>query len=94
MIGVQVLVVLVILVFMIKKGLSFHWVFIASMALIVGGGMGNLIDRVAYGYVVDFLDFHFWPIFNLADIAVCCGCGMLMLYVFLIEGKEKNGKNI
>ena len=94
LIGVQVIVIVGILAYMVRKGLSHHWVFRTSMALILGGGVGNLIDRAVNGYVVDFLNFHFWPIFNVADIAVCVGCGLLMLYVFLIEGKEKNGKKI
>ena len=91
---VQILVILAIFVYMIWKGSSLHWTFKTSMALIVGGGLGNLIDRVNNGYVVDFLHFHFWPIFNIADISVCCGCGLLILYVFFIEGKLKDGKQI
>lgn len=91
---VQIIVILVIFAFMIKKGPSLHWTLKTSLAFIVGGGLGNLADRVNNGYVVDFLHFHFWPIFNIADISVCCGCGLLVIYVFLIEGKVKNGKQI
>ena len=46
---------------------------IAALGLIVGGGLGNLIDRVAQGYVVDFLNIHILPVFNVADMAVCAG---------------------
>lgn len=91
---IQMIVILAIVLYMIWKGSSLHWTFKASMALIVAGGLGNLIDRVRNGYVVDFLHFHFWPIFNVADISVCCGCGLLVVYVFFIEGKIKNGKQI
>ncbi len=91
---IQVLVVLSIFVYVFLKKNSIHWTLNVSLALIVGGGLGNLIDRVSYGYVVDFLHFHFWPIFNIADISVCIGCGLLIIYVFLIEGKEKNGEKI
>ena len=56
-----------------------------SLALIIGGGLGNFIDRVRLGYVVDFFDFRVWPIFNVADIAVCCGCGLLVFYVLIWE---------
>ncbi|MBR2001302.1 MAG: signal peptidase II, partial [Firmicutes bacterium] len=54
-------------------------------ALILAGGIGNFIDRVRLGYVVDFFDFRIWPIFNVADIAVCCGCGLLIFYVLIWE---------
>jgi len=91
---IQVLVILTIFVYVLLKKNSLHWTLKMSLAFIVGGGLGNLIDRISYGYVVDFLHFHFWPIFNVADISVCIGCGLLIIYVFFIEGKEKNGKQI
>ena len=47
-------------------------------ALIVGGALGNLLDRVRLGYVVDFLDLRFWPVFNLADAAIVTGAGLLI----------------
>ena len=59
-----------------------------SVAMIAGGGIGNLIDRIAIGYVVDYLDFRVFPIFNIADIAVCVGCGLLILYVLFLDGKQ------
>lgn len=56
--------------------------FCFSLALILGGALGNLIDRVAYGYVVDFLDFYWdtyhFPAFNLADSAITCGAALLL----------------
>lgn len=94
LIMIQIVVILAIFFYMIMKGSSLHWTLKASMAMIAGGGLGNLIDRVNNGYVVDFLHFHFWPIFNIADISVSCGCGLLVIYVFFIEGKLKNGKQI
>lgn len=53
----------------------------AGLVLVAGGALGNLYDRVAYGFVVDFLDFRVWPVFNLADscvtVGACClGWGM------------------
>jgi signal peptidase II len=60
--------------------------FALALSLILGGALGNLIDRIAYGYVVDFLHFHwdeyYFPAFNLADSAITCGAFMLILDSF------------
>jgi signal peptidase II len=61
-----------------------------ALAFILGGALGNLIDRIAYGYVVDFLDFYWgnyhFAAFNLADSAITCGAGLLIWDSF--KGKE------
>jgi len=44
-----------------------------ALALILGGAVGNLIDRILFQTVTDFIDFHFWPAFNIADTAICIG---------------------
>ncbi|MGH8675818.1 MAG: signal peptidase II [Burkholderiales bacterium] len=58
-----------------------------ALALILGGALGNLWDRLAWGHVVDFLDFHVagwhWPAFNVADSAICVGAGLLILESFV-----------
>ncbi len=46
----------------------------------LGGALGNLLDRICYGYVTDFLDFKFWPVFNVADSAITIGTLLLILY--------------
>ncbi|WKJ90421.1 signal peptidase II [Methylomonas montana] len=57
-----------------------------ALALVLGGAIGNLIDRVAYGYVIDFLDVYYqdwhWPAFNIADSAICIGVGLMLLESF------------
>ena len=57
--------------------------FALALALILGGAIGNVIDRIVYGHVIDFLDFHWggwhWPAFNLADSAIVGGAGLLIL---------------
>ena len=68
----------------------------SSLALIIAGGIGNMIDRVVLGAVIDFITFDFmeFPIFNGADSFVCVGAGMLMLYMILETVKEyKNEKD-
>jgi len=56
--------------------------FCAALALIMGGAIGNVIDRLLYGHVIDFLDFHVgtwhWPAFNLADSAITIGAALLV----------------
>ncbi|WP_321913967.1 MULTISPECIES: signal peptidase II [unclassified Paraburkholderia] len=56
--------------------------FCTALALIMGGALGNVIDRLLYGHVIDFLDFHVggwhWPAFNLADSAICIGAALLV----------------
>jgi signal peptidase II len=61
-----------------------------SLSMIISGGIGNMIDRVFVGYVVDFLDFTFmdFPVFNGADCFVCIGAGMLILYLVLDTVRE------
>ena len=60
--------------------------FCLSLSFILGGAAGNLIDRIIYGYVIDFLDFHFmgwhWPAFNIADSAITIGAVLLILDEF------------
>jgi len=51
----------------------------AALVLQLGGASGNLIDRVRVGYVIDFFDFRVWPVFNVADIAIVFGIGLLIL---------------
>ena len=64
-----------------------------SLGCVIGGALGNAIDRVLYGAVADFLDFHaygyHWPSFNVADIAICVGVVML-LFDGLIEKRRNN----
>jgi len=50
-----------------------------AVGLILGGALGNLFDRVCRSGVVDFLDFRVWPVFNVADSAICIGAGWMML---------------
>ncbi len=63
-----------------------------ALALILGGAVGNLIDRIRFGGVVDFLDFHIgsyhWPAFNIADSAICLGVLLLLYQMIMYPIKE------
>ncbi len=65
-----------------------------GLAFIAGGGIGNMIDRVLLGYVVDFIDFRLidFAIFNTADSFVCVGAGLSMLWIILSEIRERKQK--
>ncbi len=67
-----------------------------SFSLVLAGAIGNLIDRLRYGEVIDFLEFHvssyYWPAFNIADTAICIGIG-LMAFELLIWDRKKSTKS-
>ena len=52
--------------------------YIMAFSLILGGAIGNLIDRIAFGYVIDFIDFRIWPVFNIADSAITVGAAIIL----------------
>ena len=54
----------------------------SGAGLLLGGAVGNLADRIQSGLVVDFLDFRIWPVFNIADIAICAGAGILIFDIW------------
>jgi signal peptidase II len=64
--------------------------FTIPLALIFGGALGNLLDRVMYGFVIDFIDFIFWPAFNIADSAIVIG--VILLIIYFIRNKPKRRK--
>ena len=65
---------------------------LCALGLIVGGGLGNLIERMIFGHVVDFIDFTFWSVFNImniADLGIAFGCLLLLISIFKQGSKEK-----
>lgn len=54
-------------------------VYIISFSLILGGAVGNLIDRIILGHVIDFIDFRVWPVFNIADSAISVGAAVILI---------------
>ena len=65
----------------------------AALGLIIGGAVGNLVDRINHGYVVDFIDVFYrdwhWPAFNLADSAITCGVVLLLIDGLFLSGSTK-----
>ena len=61
------------------------WIMQYGAALFGGGAIGNLIDRARSGLVIDFFDFRIWPVFNVADIAICVGVAMILWKVLQME---------
>jgi signal peptidase II len=78
--GLALAVVIGLLVWL---GRTEHWLNAIGIGLVIGGALGNVVDRLRYGAVVDFLDFHaagyHWPAFNVADAAICIGAGVIVL---------------
>jgi len=60
-----------------------------SLGLILGGGLGNFVSRVIYGYVVDFFNIQIIPVFNMADIGITVGCAILVIVTLLSAKTEK-----
>ncbi len=67
-----------------------------SLSLIMGGGIGNMLDRIFLGYVIDFINFKIinFPIFNLADTFVTIGAALMILYMFKQENKKDTQGNL
>lgn len=95
MIASVIMIVAICAYIFIDKKLSFLSVTVLSV--ICGGGVGNMIDRIAYGYVIDFIDFKFLPfwsyIFNVADSFVCVGAFLLVIIFIAEEYKNKRKNN-
>jgi signal peptidase II len=67
-----------------KKSFSYN----LSLALILAGALGNLIDRLFFGYVIDFFDFRIWPVFNIADSAITVGAFLLAYSMLRLDKKR------
>lgn len=89
-IALTVVMLALIIFYMFKKRPQSPF-FYFTVALIVGGGIGNLIDRIAYGYVVDYLSLTFFsPVCNFADY--CITIGVILLAVYLLFFSDKKGR--
>ena len=94
MIMVITFIALCIAVWYMERHKEEHWTLLLALELIISGGAGNLIDRALMGFVTDMFDMHFWPVFNIADIAICLGCGFLVLYMFVFDKSSETGEEV
>jgi signal peptidase II len=89
---------LVLIIWLSRINAQERWLGIA-LALVLSGAVGNLIDRLTYGYVIDFIDWYVskngyhWPTFNIADCAISIGAVMLLLESFLPFGKGQRSSS-
>ena len=92
LIGLPLLVIAggLVIIFLMRK--KWDKPMLTAIAFICGGGLGNLIDRITLGYVVDMFDFRVFPVFNIADIFICVGCGLMVLDVLLLERKNNSNE--
>jgi len=84
------IIICIVIIFILITHSSMHILLKISLSLILGGAIGNLIDRIKLGYVIDFIDFRIinYPIFNLADSAVVIGTILLSYYVVFLSDKK------
>lgn len=91
------LVALVVLVAAFRQYRRQGGLYVVAIGLIGGGALGNLIDRLRFGHVVDFLDFYIkdyhWPAFNAADSAISVGVGLFLLASFMEIGKGEQSSS-
>lgn len=85
---VAAVISVVLVVWIVRLKAHEKWLGI-GLSLVLGGAIGNLIDRVSYGYVVDFIQWYYdrfyWPAFNIADSAIFVGTGILLLSTFFTK---------
>jgi len=81
-------IILLILLYFYKQEKNKFFSLKISVTLLVSGAIGNLIDRLFYGFIIDYIDFIFWPAFNLADALIVIGSILLGIYIiFIAEAK-------
>lgn len=65
-----------------------EWYVVAALGLVVGGATGNLVDRLAFGRVTDFLYLRLWPVFNVADSGIVIGVAVLVVWLLFVKDDE------
>ncbi len=96
LIALSVVFLVIFIIYFVKEK-NKSWLLTISFAFLIGGCVGNLYDRLFFGYVRDFIQFDFWktfPIFNFADVFLCIGVVLFVIYLIIYYVKaQKKGKN-
>lgn len=87
-------IIIVIGIFLLFKIAQENKLVFYSFILLLGGSLGNLIDRFRIGSVIDFIDFRIWPIFNIADSALNIGILLLIIHFLFKQKDENNNKEL
>jgi len=90
-VGFALIATTILLVWLRKLKPTERWMAV-TISLVLGGAIGNLYDRISYGYVIDFIDVyyksHHWPVFNIADAAISIGVVMMLVDAFKGESSK------
>ena len=95
-ISVGIITFLAIVYVVVFKKISQDYLFVVALSLVGGGVVGNVIDRIVFGAVRDFIDFRFsgFAIFNFADSFLCIGCALLVLWVIIASVRDSKKKKV
>ncbi|MBU1726989.1 MAG: signal peptidase II [Candidatus Omnitrophica bacterium] len=86
-------IIAAVLIFFELRSKKHRRLYEVALSLILAGALGNLIDRLLFGYVIDFLDFRVWPVFNIADSAVTVGAILLAWTIIRTKDQRPKTKN-
>ncbi|OUR77689.1 signal peptidase II [Alphaproteobacteria bacterium 46_93_T64] len=93
LISLSTIISIVLLIMMTRAARKF---LASGLGLVLGGAIGNIIDRIHFGRVADFFDFDLivmrWPAFNIADVAIVCGVAILLVDSLFFDDKSSNNK--
>jgi signal peptidase II len=98
--GISILAV-IIMISILRTLQPGQWVMASALASIIGGAIGNFIDRIRYGYVIDFIDWYVtwggeekhWPTFNIADVAISVGVGLMAITMLFVKEPQEPGSD-
>ena len=89
-IPVIAVIMLIFNIFYYRNNKDLSRMYIVAFSLILGGAIGNLIDRIYYGYVIDFIDLRVWPVFNIADSAITIGATLIAIKCIQFSNKPSS----
>ena len=88
------MIVVAAIIFYYRQLPAGQWWIKVSLGLQLGGALGNLVDRLRLGYVVDFIDFKIWPVFNVADSSIVIGVAILAYYLLRDRDEKENAEHL